>query len=297
MLFFLEEKNGMRYYRIADFSIGLETTNNSVISRFEPFAVDKPENLDLAIDLVPKRDIDVPGGDMLSNEKKLVWIKKSDGGYFSYLENPYGTPCVAVDSDAEWEKCTIYYQDNIVSSNPDINPSDILALQFIGMTFRSHIVYKNSIVLHASCIEYEGKGIAFTAPSGTGKSTHARLWEENKTGTRVINDDAPIIRLIDGKPFAYGSPWSGSTDKFLNINAPLTAIVLLEQATVNSIRPLSIQEAVTLIMPRVLLPYHDSKMMEMAVSTFEKVISAVPAYKLKCRPDAEAVETVYQCIM
>ncbi len=286
----------MYCYRIADFDICVDTTIKSVISRLEPFLIQSPECVELTVKLLKQSQIEIPEGDIISNEKSMVWIKKHSGGFFSYLADPSGLPCIAVDSDYGWNECTIYYQE-VVSSNPYINPTDMLTLQFIGMAFRNRIIFKSSIVLHASCIEYQGRGIAFSAPSGTGKSTHVRLWEENKEGTRVINDDAPIIRIIDGKPIVYGSPWSGSSDKFLNMSAPLSSIVLLEQAKENSIRPLNALEALTGVMPRLLLPYHDSKMMELSASTFEQIISMVPVYSLGCRPDAEAVELVYQCLM
>jgi hypothetical protein len=285
------------YYEIAGYCFSFNTTNKSIVNIFEPFLVNKPETIDFAIELIPQREIPVPDGSIVSREKSIVWIKKHDGGFFAYMEDPNGNPCVAVDSDYLWTRCTVLYQDNLVSADPSINLSNVLALQFVGMAFRNHITFKNGIVLHASCIDYQGRGIAFTAPSGTGKSTHVMLWEKYKKDTKVINDDAPIIRIINGKPFVYGSPWSGSNYKFMNMCAPLTSIVLLEQSTENSIRPLGISEAVILIMPRVLLPYHDNKMMEMAVTTFEQVISTVPVYNLKCRPDAEAVEKAYQCIM
>ncbi len=289
----------MLFYKIADITLAVRTTNQYVIDRLSPFLINAIDRADMYVEMQAWQDISLPEGEMVSDEGMMKWIRKSspDTGYFAFLTNPVNRPIAAVDADIYWTSCKVYYQGDIVSSDPDTNPPDILALQFLGIAFRNHIIYKNSIVLHASCIEYKGKGLAFTAPSGTGKSTHVSLWEQYKEGTNVINDDAPVIRLTDGRPVLYGTPWSGSSDKFLNMSVPLTAIVLLEQDGENSIRQVNTIEAVTGVMPRLLLPYHDSAMMELSLSLFEKIVSSVPVYKLKCRPDAEAVELVYKCIM
>ena len=289
----------MLFYKIADITLSVQTTNQYVIDRLSPFLINNTDSADMNVEIQMCQEMPIPEGGTASDEGQMKWIRKvsADGGYFAYLTTPLSKPIAAVDGDKYWTRCKVYYQGDIISSDPDINPPDILALQFLGIAFRNHIIYKNGIVLHASCIEYKGRGLAFSAPSGTGKSTHVRLWEQNKEETRVINDDAPVIRITDGKPKLYGNPWSGSSDKFLNVSVPLTAIVLLEQDGTNSIRPMNSLEAVTGIMPRMLLPYHDSNMMELAVATFDKIVSSVPVYKLKCRPDAEAVELVYQCLM
>jgi hypothetical protein len=112
----------------------------------------------------------------------------------------------------------------------------------------------------------------------------------------MLNDDCPAIRVSDGQPFVYGTPWSGSSNIFINSKVPILAVVLLEQAPENTIRQLSNHEAVNKLMPRCFLPYYDSRLMDMAINTLEKIISAVPVYLLKCRPDREAVELVHQCV-
>lgn len=292
----------MYCYRIADITLAVQTDNSFIIDMLSPFQTEETDRSDMEVVIQSRESIMLPEGEIITDESNMIWIRKSsqDAGYFVFLTSPANIPVVAADGDMYWTRCKVYYKVNhwnTASPKPKVSQPDILAFQFLGIAFRNRIIYKNGIVLHASCIEYQGKGIAFTAPSGTGKSTHTKLWEESKKGTRVINDDAPAIRIVDGKPFAYGAPWSGSTDKYLNMTAPLSAIVLLEQADENSIRPLSTPEAVAMIMPRMLLPYHDNGMMDLATSTFEQIITKVPVYKMKCRPDAEAVEMVYQCIM
>ncbi|NLB77710.1 MAG: hypothetical protein GXY17_11610 [Clostridiaceae bacterium] len=288
----------MPYYQIADISMSVETSNQYIIDRLKTFLSQDIGHADLTVEMQVQDDIQLPMGEIVSDEITMKWIKKNSaqGGYFAYLTTPTGRPIAAVDSDSHWTRCKVFYQGDIISSDVNVNPPDILSLQFLGIAFRNYILFRDSVVLHASCIEYQGKGIAFSAPSGTGKSTHVSLWEQYKGGTRVINDDAPVIRMMDGKPILCGTPWSGSSDKYLNVNVPLTAIVILERDSKNSIRFLNSAESVTGLLPRLLLPYHDAELMELAISTFEKILAGTPVYHLKCRPDVEAVELVYQCI-
>lgn len=289
----------MLLYRIANTTISIQSASKHMIDRLEPFLINDVDSADLTADIQLLREIPIPEGECVSDEMSMVWFRTNfeGGGYFAYLASPDKEPIAAVEGDVNWTKCRVYCNDDIYSSDPDLHPHEMLTFQFLGIAFRNRIIFDNSIVLHASCIEYQGKGIAFTAPSGTGKSTHTRLWEQHKAGTQILNDDAPVIHITEGKPMLYGTPWSGSTNKYLNLSVPLNAIVLLEQAEENSIRRLSTVESVTAIMPRMLLPYHDNKMMHLALSTFDKIIASTPVYNLKCRPDAEAVEMVYQCIM
>ena len=96
-----------------------------------------------------------------------------------------------------------------------------------------------TVLFHAAVVSHEGKGYMFLGPSGTGKSTHARLWLKYIDGTALVNDDNPVVRLAaDGLPVVYGSPWSGKTPCYRNVSYPLGGIVLLSQAPYNKIHRL-----------------------------------------------------------
>lgn len=87
-----------------------------------------------------------------------------------------------------------------------------------------------AIAIHSSTIECEGRAVLFLGESGTGKSTHTRLWQEHIPGARLLNDDSPIIRMYQGQATAFGSPWSGKTPCYRNISRPIAGIVRLSQA-------------------------------------------------------------------
>ena len=93
-----------------------------------------------------------------------------------------------------------------------------------------------TVAIHTSTIACQGKAILFLGESGTGKSTHTRLWQEHIEGAALLNDDSPIIRIIDGKPWVYGSPWSGKTPCYKNESYPLAACVRLSQAPYNQMK-------------------------------------------------------------
>lgn len=146
----------------------------------------------------------------------------------------------------------------------------------------------DTLLVHASTVEYEGKGYLFLGKSGTGKSTHSRLWIENISGTELLNDDNPIIRLIDGKVYVYGSPWSGKTSCYRNRRLPIGGIVRLQQAPFNRISPLSGIKAYAALLPSCSCMKWDHDMAEAIHSTISKVIERVPVYSLECLPDKEA---------
>ena len=137
----------------------------------------------------------------------------------------------------------------------------------------------------------------FSAPSGTGKSPHTGLWKKYYAAdVTVINDDSPALRFTGGGVNVCGTPWSGKTSINSNVSAPLKAIVILEQKPKNSIRRLSVDEAVFRIMNEVTRPAF-SNLMEITLINIEKIIQSVPVFLLGCTISREAVETVKSTVL
>lgn len=147
-----------------------------------------------------------------------------------------------------------------------------------------------TLLMHASVTRYMGKANVFFGVSGTGKSTHSRLWHEHVPGCDLMNDDNPVLRLSpDGTPLVYGSPWSGKTLCYRNVSAPAGAFVRLEQAPDNKISKLKGLEAYASVIGSVSSMRWDREFMNNLVKTVETVAMSVPCYRLECRPDREAV--------
>jgi hypothetical protein len=147
----------------------------------------------------------------------------------------------------------------------------------------------STLLLHASVTRYEGRGNLFFGVSGTGKSTHSRLWHEFVPGSDLMNDDNPVIRFEDGRCLVYGSPWSGKTLCYRNVVAPVNALVRLEQFPENRISRLEPLQAYASVIAAVSTIRWNHDIMSLLVPTIERVAMTVPCFQLKCRPDEEAV--------
>ncbi len=151
--------------------------------------------------------------------------------------------------------------------------------------------------VHASVIMKEGKAVAFLGKSGTGKSTHSRLWLENIPKTELLNDDNPIIRIHpDGKVLIYGSPWSGKTPCYKKVSVPLAGVVRLSQAPFNKITRLSGIQAYACLFPSVSAYRPERKVADGIHDSIEKVAAAVPFFHLECLPDAEAAQLSFRSV-
>lgn len=289
-------------YKIADLVLNVNCDDPVIIRLMNGFLLNQPRMPDLNISLKTENFINVPEGRVISDEN-IKWLYKLTGenGYYIYnTERNHGKVLTLAEIDYEWRNGKFLYFDYSNQGNRDgyQAQTEYYTHVLMGMMFRNCLINHGGIVIHASTLECEGRGIMFSAPSGTGKSTHVKLWQEYiGDGVRILNDDTPAVRSKDGKLHVFGTPWCGSSGIYCNASAPLEAIVLLEQAQANSLQQLSVPEAMLKLMPRAFLPYFDQEMMHKTFDIMETIYSLVPVYLLKCRPDKEAVELVYQCVM
>ena len=147
----------------------------------------------------------------------------------------------------------------------------------------------DALFFHAAVVELDGRAYAFTARSGTGKSTHAALWREHFGGrARIINGDKPFFRRIDGVWYACGTPWGGKEGWYENAMVPLGAICFLEQGCVNRIVSLGEAEIIDRVFRQTVMPA-DPVRMEKYLSLLQSLIAATPCYLLSCDISGEAV--------
>lgn len=146
-----------------------------------------------------------------------------------------------------------------------------------------------AFLFHAAVIEYKGEAIAFTAPSGTGKSTHIKNWKRAfGVDVGIVNGDKPILRFeSDGTLVAYGSPWAGKEGWNRNVGRPLRAIVFLERGGKNTIHPLSPADAALPVMNQILLE-SDPETVDATLSLADRMLSTVKLYRLACTPDVDS---------
>ncbi len=148
-------------------------------------------------------------------------------------------------------------------------------------------------LFHSAVVSYKGRGYMFLGKSGTGKSTHARLWLKYVAGSELMNDDNPVVRFcdeVDGKPGAvvYGSPWSGKTPCYKNVQAPVGGIVLLSQAPYNKIVRLRGVEAYAALVTSISGKRWDRSVADGLHATENSMAKTVPVWHLECLPDEAA---------
>lgn len=155
------------------------------------------------------------------------------------------------------------------------------------------MVLRDTILFHGSAIAVDGEAYLFIAKSGTGKSTHTRLWR-NYFGSRavMVNDDKPLIRVADTGAIVYGTPWDGKHHLSNNISVPLRAICILERAEDNRIRKISVSEAYTMLLQQVYRPATREATMKTLV-LIDKLSTSVGLYRLGCNMNIEAAEVAY----
>lgn len=167
-----------------------------------------------------------------------------------------------------------------------------------GLAFARALLDYNGFCLHSSAIAVDNQAVLFAAKSGTGKSTHTRLWREyfGEDKAIMINDDKPAIRWMDdGIFYAYGTPWSGKTDLNTNVKVPLAAIVLLERSDTNWIKPVDRREAVMQIYVHALKPEDgDKDKTEKLMDIVGKTAEKIPVYRMGCTISEEAVKLAYE---
>lgn len=171
-----------------------------------------------------------------------------------------------------------------------LNNALMMQYAFCTVPFRT-------LEMHASVIEHKGRGYLFTAKSGTGKSTQSRMWLESVEGAHLLNDDNPIVRVLDnGEIRVYGSPWSGKTHCYVNESYPVGAFVQIVRASHNEARRLSGLQGYANIWSASSGIKFDDAMGDAIHGTISNVVASVPCFTLECLPDHEAAQVCREAV-
>lgn len=153
------------------------------------------------------------------------------------------------------------------------------------------------IKVHASVVELSGKALVLMGVSGTGKSTHSRLWLQYISGCSLLNDDEPIVRLTpSGQVRVYGCPWSGSTPCYRDVSAEVSAFVLLKQAPANDLRKLSGRESFAALYTSCAMLGSEPRSMARTLDSVTKILGHIPVYHLDNRPEYAAVQLTHSLL-
>lgn len=151
----------------------------------------------------------------------------------------------------------------------------------------------DTVLFHGSVIAVDGEGYIFTAKSGTGKSTHTRLWREYFGDRAVmINDDKPLLRIEDGRVIAYGTPWNGKHRLSTDTSVPLRGLCVLGRAERNSIFPAARRDVYPLLLQQTYRP-HSPAALARTLSLVDRMADSVPLWSLRCNMEPQAAITAY----
>lgn len=282
------------YFRIAGLYVKiifLPSQRNSVslIPSFQPFACKEVADSDLFFQIdvddnlrpVPKdqrsliRDFDTGNGN-------IIVYQLTDGGYQYVIKDINGYSCALLITNKNFVHCHCALNGNYDMRSFGLNSVLMLAFAFAGAS-------RSVLLIHASLVRHRGWGYPFIAKSGTGKSTQVSSWLRYIPDCDLMNDDNPILRILDdGKPYIFGSPWSGKTPCYRNVMAPLGAVTRIDRADRNWVERLNPVEAFTSFLPSCSSMKWDIDIYRKICDTVTRVVETVPIYTLHCLPDKEA---------
>lgn len=284
-------------FQVADHRLAIvfEQDHNdiSLLPSFAPFAIDETEDVELTVTVDDKANIQISSdevGQFDCGGCNHGVYQMADGSYQFEVSDIKGQLCSVMQSNPDFSQCLVsLHADTFYQRNYGLNNAMMMAYAFCFAT-------QMTVLVHASVIRKDGYGYLMIAPSGTGKSTHTHLWFKNIPECDLMNDDNPIVRIIEGKPVIYGSPWSGKTPCYRNIQAPVGAFVRIQQAPENKIHRLSPMKALSELLPAMSSMKWDDRVYNGVCDTIVQIISNVGIYELGCLPNGEAALLCYNTV-
>lgn len=290
-------------YCIADWVIDIDFVDENqyigpqLIPSFLPFVYnndsgDKDKLFTLTVDNslrpVPKserkriRVFDTGNGD-------TVVDRLHDGGYQYIIRNTSGYDCALLITNADFSECRCAIAGNENMCCFGLNNALMLIFAFAGS-------FHDTLLIHASLVRNEGYGYAFIAKSGTGKSTQVANWLRTIPGCDLMNDDNPIIRIHNGQPIIYGSPWSGKTPCYRPVSAPLAAVTQIDRAPTNFVEKLAPIMAFGTFLPSCSAMKWEKGIYSRICDSVTAVVSTTPIYVLHCTADPESAIVCHKTI-
>ena len=219
-----------------------------------------------------------------------VVYRLPDGGYQYIIRDTRNRDCCLLIANKQFTDCRCALNGDWVMRSFGLNDALMLVFAFAGS-------YRQTMLIHASCIMLGNEAYPFIAESGTGKSTHASLWMKHIEGAHLLNDDNPVIRILDdGQPYIYGSPWSGKTPCYRNRRARLGAVTRIERAPKNSIERQKPLHAFASLLTACSTMKWDRGIYNHLNDAITRVIETTPVYTLYCLPDEKAAQLCHQTL-
>ena len=257
-----------------------------VLTSFEPFKSQEKDNVILSIDIVEELyDMDesscrltkeVDTGNGIIRVSKFV-----DGKYKFQIFDVDGRDCATAVCSQTFDKCVCKIDAPGSMVRFALNNVIMLAYAFCSAQY-------GTLLIHASVVRHNNVAYAFTAKSGTGKSTQVANWMKAVEGCDIINDDNPVVRMIDGKVMLYGSPWSGKTPCFRAVCVPLAALMLIKRDERNFVEEQKPLIAFSTLLTACSAMKWDETLFQQICETVTRIVESIKIAELHCLPDMES---------
>lgn len=275
------------FYKVAEhvFSLDMGTRGNLLcdLRQYEPFVTDPTEDVVFSLEIVDMPISTEGFTDEMHQEEEgqniIAGHLPTGEPYFEFLLGGKRSAVLICSQDYQRARLSL-------EEYPQFGVNNAIMVMYALATSN-----KRTALFHSSVVSYQGRGYMFLGHSGTGKSTHSSLWLKYIKGTELVNDDNPVVRILeDGEVRVYGSPWSGKTPCYRNVSYPVGAIVKLSQAPYNEIQRLKGINAYAAVVPSISGKRWDRQLAEGLHETENLIAQYVPVWHLDCLPDEAAAQ-------
>jgi hypothetical protein len=275
------------FYKVAEhvFSLDMGTRGNLLcdLRQYEPFVTDPTEDVVFSLEIVDMPISTEGFTDEMHQEEEgqniIAGHLPTGEPYFEFLLGGKRSAVLICSQDYQRARLSL-------EEYPQFGVNNAIMVMYALATSN-----KRTALFHSSVVSYQGRGYMFLGHSGTGKSTHSSLWLKYIKGTELVNDDNPVVRILeDGEVRVYGSPWSGKTPCYRNVSYPVGAIVKLSQAPYNEIQRLKGIKAYAAVVPSISGKRWDRQLAEGLHETENLIAQYVPVWHLDCLPDEAAAQ-------
>ena len=272
----------LHYYKIADSVLCLKAGLDIDLSYFDSFSIEESEP-DFTVEFVPfdrfKSLVDSKGTTIYGVE----CLETSLEGWAHSFKAVSDESTVYLACNEDWSYGILGFSNERISFQDMPSWAGVLLLGFY-----TRICHKNILMMHASAVDKDGRGIIFIGPSNIGKTTQAELWQEYENA-EILNGDKIFLQVDGDSVTVFGNPWKGSSPYFLNRSVPLQGAIVLRQSSENEIHEIAEEERLMKLLPHVFLPHWDLDGLSVSVSSLDMWLSNHKVYQLSCKPDQEAV--------
>lgn len=216
-------------------------------------------------------------------------VYRMEDGYKMFVSNPEGQLCCTFIAQKQFSQCKATMFGTPEQGSFGLNNAIMIMFAFAG-------AMQGILLMHASVPMLNDKAYLCLGKSGTGKSTHCKLWLKHVEGTDLLNDDNPAVRYLDEKTYIYGTPWSGKTPCYRNLRKECGAFLRLQQYPGNIIKKHNPLQGFASILSSCSTMIWDKPSYNAICDTVSKIASITASYHLRCKPDKDAARLSYNTI-